>query len=143
MVLMLMIGVGRDGITIDLVEYEKFIKQHDVIEEFTTLQVAECSLIEQLRYIMYPSGGFIGPHTDGVKVCPQTFRCTKMTMILYLSDSDTGETIFLRGHKSDPVEYCKIKPRKGSMVLFQHHLLHMGDGVGKEGKILLRGDIVV
>lgn len=104
--------------------------------------MSKCSLIEQLRYITYPSGGYIGPHTDGVRVCPLTFKQTTMTMILYLQDSETGETKYLMGDKTNYTEVCGITPKKGNMLLFQHQLLHMGDGVGNEGKILLRGDIV-
>lgn len=120
-----------------------FKKELKLSEQFTMNQLKELSLIEQLRFIKYPSGGYIGPHTDGVRVCPKTFRATNLTMIVYLSDSETGETIFLRGDKSNPSSHCRVQPVKGSVLLFQHHLLHMGDGVGKEGKILLRGDIVV
>mgnify|MGYP005996229189 CR=1 FL=1 len=129
--------------------------ENEEFEEFQTTRAAasstaisrdcitQCLLIEQLRYIEYPSGGYIGPHTDGVRVCPVTLQATNMTMILYLQDSFTGETKFLHGTKSENKAICSITPRKGNMLIFQHHLLHMGDGVGNEGKILLRGDIVV
>ena len=95
-----------------------------------------------MRYIVYPSGGFIGPHTDGVRVCPDEGKQTAFTLIIYLKDSESGHTRFLSGTTKDYVELCSLQPKRGSALIFRHHLLHMGDGVGPEGKILLRGDII-
>ena len=99
-------------------------------------------LIKQLRFITYPIGGYIGPHTDGIRVCPDTLQFSNLTLILYLQTSNTGETKFLRGDKENYSEWYSVIPRKGSVLIFNHNLLHMGVGVGHEGKVLLRGDIV-
>jgi hypothetical protein len=99
-------------------------------------------LINNLRYIVYPAGGFIGPHTDGVRVCPDTGLQTSLTLIIYLQDSETGHTHFLKGDRTNYTEICSVLPQRGTALIFQHHLLHMGDGVGPEGKILFRGDML-
>jgi hypothetical protein len=129
------------SITVEEEEYQQFLKEWE--RPSSSLDMEHCHLIEQLRYISYPPGGFIGPHTDGVRVCPITLKATQVTLILYLQHSEAGQTRFLRGTKSDYTEFCAITPQKGSALLFRHQLLHLGDGVGPEGKLLLRGDLAV
>ena len=121
---------------------EEYVDFVDKIKNQSFETSSPVKLIKQLRFIVYPSGGYIGPHTDGIRVCPDEGKKTSFTLIIYLKDSETGHTRFLSGTTKDYTEMCSIQPKRGSALIFRHHLLHMGDGVGTEGKILLRGDIL-
>ena len=50
-----------------------------------------------------------------------------------------GHTLFLSGD-GDPV--ARVAPRKGSLLLFDHHLYHRGEGVRRGTKFCLRSDLL-
>ena len=103
-----------------------------------------------LRFIRYPPGGFIAPHTDGVRVDEPTGAATSVSLLLYLEeipDGEGGETTFLDklpdacADGEEPAVLCSVCPRAGSILLFPHELPHRGEAVGSHPKVLLRGDL--
>lgn len=104
-----------------------------------------------LRFISYPIGGFIAPHRDGVRVDSETGHTTSTSMLLYLEtvpEGEGAETTFLDRLPEEcsagesPSEVLKVRPIKGSLLLFPHDTPHQGEAVGgKFTKVLLRGDL--
>ena len=119
-------------------------------------------ILPSMRFIEYPSGGQIYPHTDGIMYDPLTERQSTTTFLLYLTTvQDGGTTDMLAGGKwgwgSNPdaerarygAEECsdyetrvlhEVRPLKGALIVFPHHAPHEGTGVFDEEKIILRGD---
>ena len=101
-----------------------------------------------LRFIHYPLGGFIAPHTDGVRVDSGTGRETRVSFLLYLAtvpEGEGGETTFLdrlpEHSDNEPRPLQRLRPVRGCMALFPHSAPHQGEAVGAYPKVLLRGDL--
>jgi hypothetical protein len=103
-----------------------------------------------LRFIRYPLGGFIAPHTDGVRVDECSGKLTRYSFLLYLAsvpEGEGGETTFLDrlpeacepGEQPETLD--SIRPIEGSILLFPHSTPHQGEAVGRHTKVLLRGDL--
>ena len=73
-------------------------------------------------------------HKDGRQnVCGNE---TLFTFLIYLNDGcHGGETLFRQGN-------LKVSPKKGSAIVFEHHLWHQGVEVESGVKFVLRSDIV-
>lgn len=85
----------------------------------------------------------------------QCLQASTTSFLLYLSTSvDTGETNFLvTGSEEDTRDQTdgedgassilySVQPQRGSLLVFPHDAYHEGVGVGAEGKILLRGNLL-
>eukprot|EP00746_Dinoflagellata_sp_MGD_P136073 gnl/MRDRNA2_/MRDRNA2_70061_c0_seq2.p1 gnl/MRDRNA2_/MRDRNA2_70061_c0~~gnl/MRDRNA2_/MRDRNA2_70061_c0_seq2.p1 ORF type:complete len:276 (+),score=30.83 gnl/MRDRNA2_/MRDRNA2_70061_c0_seq2:60-887(+) len=100
-------------------------------------------ICSQMRFLRYPPGGYIAPHTDGVRIDEDTLHETTTSFLLYLEDipeGEGGETEFLTSVENGDV-VASVLPKSGSILLFPHTVPHQGNGVGMHPKVLLRGDL--
>eukprot|EP01124_Arcella_intermedia_P017118 TRINITY_DN2380_c0_g1_i1.p1 TRINITY_DN2380_c0_g1~~TRINITY_DN2380_c0_g1_i1.p1 ORF type:complete len:130 (-),score=14.81 TRINITY_DN2380_c0_g1_i1:97-486(-) len=112
------------------------------IQERLPSPLAIRRVLSDLRFIDYPLGGFIAPHTDGTRVDKETLQSSTHTFLLYLSDAveGEGETEFLEDLQSCKV-VASVVPKAGWLLVFPHSIPHQGNCVGGSGKLLLRGDM--
>ncbi|KAL0491290.1 hypothetical protein AKO1_002373 [Acrasis kona] len=97
-------------------------------------------VLPSLRFIIYPSGGFIAPHVDGVRFDAVTQHPSTHSFLLYMIDTlEGGATEFLTAIRGGEVVET-IQPKRGSILIFPHNIPHQGTGVDTS-KILLRGDL--
>ena len=103
-----------------------------------------------LRFIRYPPGGYIAPHTDGVRCDEESGARTSTSFLLYLAtvpEGEGGETTFLSclpeecAVDEEPEVLGSVRPTAGSILLFAHGVAHRGEAVGVHPKLLLRGDL--
>lgn len=122
----------------------------DRLPEYVRKELGVSGCCSDLRYIRYPVGGYIAPHTDGIRVDEGTGKETIVSFLLYLEDvpeGEGGETSFLDRLPEDcasgeqPHVMVSIRPVRGSILLFPHSLPHQGEAVGRWPKVLLRGDM--
>jgi len=105
-----------------------------------------------LRFIDYPSGGYLVPHYDFPYKASER-SLTLFSLVLFLtSNSDEGGTRFIREYREDDdsdwgrparedeVLSC-VYPVAGSALLFPHHLLHEGQATLSR-KTIIRTDIL-
>ena len=104
------------------------------------------------RYIDYYKHGRLLPHYDYSFIDGRDR--TLYSVVIYLSDSYSGETAFLLDNQKnlwnkdlsdkDNFDYdviMKVSPKRGRILIFPHHLLHCGlESNGS--KVLLRTDMI-
>ena len=92
-------------------------------------------LNERLRYYRYKDGQQFKPHLDGAFKRGEG-DLSLVTMLMYLNEEfDGGETTFI-------LDFTKIKPNTGMVLLFDHKILHSGMPVTNAVKYVLRTDIM-
>lgn len=99
------------------------------------------SVNERLRFLRYDPGERFLPHFDGCYERPNGER-SYVTIQIYLNEGfEGGTTRFLNpAHGgSDFVDYV---PKTGSVLVFEHHLLHEGAELVKGRKYTIRSDIM-
>ncbi|HEY9132836.1 MAG TPA: 2OG-Fe(II) oxygenase [Dyella sp.] len=100
---------------------------------------------ERLRLCRYGPGQQFRIHRDGVHHRDPHCR-SALTFMVYLTDGaefDGGDTLFFAGgpgRPGDPV--ARIRPRRGSLILFDHDIWHAGDIVTRGSKHILRSDVL-
>ena len=110
-------------------------------------------LNERLRFLRYNSGMFFKPHYDGQYVrqsdasgSARNGETSFVTCQLYLNDNfEGGETRFLvppEKKSSLPFPSTDVIPKTGSVLLFQHDLLHEGRTVTAGCKYIMRTDVM-
>lgn len=123
------------------------------ITDWNENEVYRCVGINPLfRYIEYLKHGKLIPHYD-YSFSDGEFK-SLYSVVIYMSDNTDGETSFMvdeninvwnkdLADKSnfEYTEYLKIKPKKGRIVIFPHHLLHCGLEANDK-KVLLRSDLM-
>ncbi len=92
---------------------------------------------ERFRGYRYRNGQRFAPHFDGAYFRPDTGRGregSQLTLLFYLNEEfEGGETKFL--------DYeIAIAPKEGSLLLFEHAILHEGCAVTAGTKYVLRSD---
>lgn len=101
----------------------------------------------------------LDPHSDGTKVCDDTGLRSTHTMLLYLTDCETGgETLLMKEClTSIPANYRQLQslssgagaivfatqPLRGRILLFPHALPHAGAPVCSLPKICLRAEVTL
>lgn len=86
------------------------------------------------RFYRYLPGQKFSLHKDGRQNVHGNE--TLFTFLIYLNeDCIGGETFFRQGS-------LKISPKKGTAILFEHHLWHQGVEVQSGVKIVLRSDLI-
>ena len=91
-------------------------------------------LNEMIRFYKYEKGQRFRMHSD-MSYVRNGVECSFKTFIIYLNDDFIGgETEFIVG--------SKIKPKQGSLLVFDHQLKHQGNPVLQGTKYVLRTDIM-
>ncbi len=96
-------------------------------------------LNSRLRFLRYGPGNYFKAHYDQNVIMPEG-KVSYWTLQAYLNDDfEGGNLVFLElpGNKS-----VKIKPKEGSVVLFDQELLHKADEVESGVKYAVRTDVI-
>jgi len=109
-------------------------------------EIAAVGLNERLRFLKYGPGHFFAPHQDlrfvrGPEAGKRAGETSHITVQLYLNDRFRGgATRFL----SDPsgARHLDVKPKVGSVLIFDHDILHEGSKVTGGIKYSMRSDIM-
>lgn len=94
---------------------------------------------ERFRFYKYEPGQEFKIHMDGhYQRNIDSKSC--LTLLIYLSDDCTGgETSF---YTEEEDKFFTVTPEKGSLLLFQHRVLHAGEPVVSGTKYVLRTDVM-
>jgi len=106
-----------------------------------------CGLNERLRFLRYGPGDFFASHQDGTymrrdEAGPERRgECSLLTCQLYLNEGfQGGATRFHDGY--DEAKAIDVVPRTGSVLLFEHRLLHEGSLLVAGCKYVIRTDVM-
>jgi WD40 repeat protein len=106
-------------------------------------------LNERIRVCRYRPGQRFGIHQDGVH--HRGPRCRSLlTFMIYLTDGgdfEGGDTLFYAGgpgtgEGGTPRVVARVRPRAGSLIVFDHRIWHAGDTVRSGVKHILRSDLI-
>ena len=108
------------------------------------------SVNERFRLCRYRAGQQFNIHQDGVHHRALGLQ-SRLTFMVYLTDGDAfegGDTLFYSagpagdasGHAAS--EIGQVRPRAGSLILFDHSLWHAGAVVTRGVKHILRSDVL-
>jgi len=124
-------------------DLEKKVKTAPWLNQGEGEPIEAVGLNERLRFLKYGQGNFFGPHKDiryvrGIECGDRAGETSHVTVQLYLNDKFKGGTTrFLAGKR-----YLDVKPRAGSVLIFDHELLHEGSEVTSGRKYSVRSDIM-
>ncbi|ESP04160.1 hypothetical protein LOTGIDRAFT_170992 [Lottia gigantea] len=97
-------------------------------------------LNERLRFLRYDAGGFFKPHYDGNYI-RENGEKSYITILLYLNEGfDGGSTTFLSAMNEE--ERVEFVPQTGTILVFQHDILHEGSKLINARKYALRTDVM-
>lgn len=103
------------------------------------------SINARFRLCRYRPGQSFGLHQDGVHHRGAGLR-SALTFMVYLTDGECfagGDTVFHDGGPGTPArEIGRVRPRAGSLILFDHALWHAGETVTAGVKHVLRSDVL-
>jgi len=94
-----------------------------------------CGANERLRCYRYEQGQYFAPHFDGAFTRHRGER-SLLTMMVYLNACEAG------GHTALLDLELTVQPRRGTALLFNHHLLHEGARVERGIKYAVRTDLM-
>ena len=144
----------------------KPILLQNLSKEFMEAFGPPLGLNPRLRILKYDSedNDYFSPHYDATTTTtttttttnsnttnhlpPNTELQSEITVLLYLNqDFQGGRTLFLdRSDPSNVGKICPVKPRQGSILLFDHGLFHSGEAVSSNAphgtKFILRTDVM-
>lgn len=96
-------------------------------------------LNERLRFLRYDPGEYFKPHYDG-RYERETGEKSYFTIQVYLNEGyKGGSTNFLSRNRKEKVEFI---PKLGSILVFQHDMLHEGSELISGRKYTIRTDIM-
>lgn len=120
-----------------------------------------CAVSPMMRYMKYEKGGEHYPHYDAGYIYPDNRYRSLVSMVLYFTDNESGETRFIQDHQkwvpiqernhndwtrpaNDSEVVQAVKPRKGRLLFFNHRLCHdVSKYLGAEGaRIIIRTDLI-
>lgn len=97
------------------------------------------ALNERLRVLYYQPGQYFKPHFDGEYRRPNGER-SYITIQVYLNEGfKGGETTFM---DAPDKELCPVVPKTGSVLVFQHDILHEGSTLIAGEKYTIRTDVM-
>ncbi|MGO4701297.1 2OG-Fe(II) oxygenase [Dyella sp. 2RAB6] len=103
---------------------------------------------ERLRLCRYRPGQQFHIHQDGVHHRGPDCR-SMLTFMVYLTDGDEfegGDTLFYGAGPAQGEDernvIARIRPRAGSLILFDHGVWHAGETVTRGTKYVLRSDLI-
>ncbi len=109
------------------------------------------SVNERFRFCRYQADQAFHIHQDGVHQRGPMLQ-SRLTFMIYLTDGDDfegGDTLFFAGGpgtnvdgQSHPPVVARVRPRRGSLILFEHHLWHAGATVTQGIKHIVRSDVM-
>jgi predicted 2-oxoglutarate/Fe(II)-dependent dioxygenase YbiX len=106
------------------------------------------SINERFRLCRYQSGQRFHIHQDGVHHRGPNCR-SMLTFMVYLADGDDfdgGDTLFYaagpRAGEGGSNLVARVRPRAGSLIVFDHSIWHAGEEVTRGVKYVLRSDIL-
>jgi predicted 2-oxoglutarate/Fe(II)-dependent dioxygenase YbiX len=101
---------------------------------------------ERLRFLRYDPGDYFRPHEDGSYFRPDGTEASFITLQMYLNQGfKGGETTFFSTDYYECPEKARrlaIVPRTGSILVFEHWLLHEGSLLNEGRKYSLRTDVM-
>lgn len=109
----------------------------------TALPIRSVGLNERLRVLKYSQGEYFGSHCDTKFVRGPNFgdkagETSHVSVQIYLNDKfKGGQTRFHGGGK-----HYDVKPKTGSILIFDHNLLHQGAVVKAGKKYVVRTDVM-
>lgn len=100
-------------------------------------------LNERLRFLKYDPGDFFATHCDGCyrrpSDHPNSGDTSYYTLMLYLNEGfDGGSTRF----NSLSTEYFDVIPKVGSVLVFEHNMVHSGEVLINGTKYAMRTDVM-
>ena len=128
-----------------------FEKEESQVSELWKLK----KLNPRLRACRYLPEQYFNRHRDGVFYESPDTR-SFLTFMVYLDEPPAfsgGDTVFevetpaavaggADGRKENSVELIRVTPRRGSMIVFQHDIMHYGAVCNSGSKHLLRSDVL-
>lgn len=105
---------------------------------------------ERFRFCRYRAGQQFNLHQDGVHHRGPGVQ-SRLTFMVYLTDGeafDGGDTLFYSAgpggdENGEPARLIgRVRPRAGSLILFDHGLWHSGETVSRGAKHILRSDVI-
>lgn len=138
---------------------ERAIKKSDAFPKIYKNEIYS-GVSPYFRVMKYKNGGLHFPHYDSdyKYLSPYDEYATRYSLVMYLTDNDTGEIAFVEDKREDSLVeemldwdrqadeeeiYLKIKPKKGKIVLFPHHLCHcVLEYKEQKERVMIRGDII-
>ena len=98
-------------------------------------------LNERLRFYRYDPGQKFDWHQDGYFERDNGER-SQFTFMVYLNEGYTGGGTSFRDSYGRLFEDFTVTPKRGSALLFYHHLDHRGDEVTVGRKYVIRSDVM-
>jgi predicted 2-oxoglutarate/Fe(II)-dependent dioxygenase YbiX len=103
------------------------------------------SVNERFRLCRYRAGQQFNIHQDGVHHRGEGLQ-SRLTFMVYLTDGDDfegGDTLFYSAGPAGRAQVIgRVRPRAGSLILFDHSLWHAGAVVTRGVKHILRSDVL-
>lgn len=100
---------------------------------------------DRFRFCRYRAAQSFGIHQDGVHHRSETHR-SLLTFMIYLTDGSQftgGDTVFYDSGPGGPArEVARVRPRAGSLIVFDHSLWHAGESLTAGVKHVLRSDVL-
>lgn len=105
---------------------------------------------ERFRFCRYRAGQQFNLHQDGVHHRGPGLQ-SRLTFMVYLTDGDAfdgGDTLFYSAGPAGDANGAparligRVRPRAGSLILFDHRLWHSGETVSRGVKHILRSDVI-
>lgn len=102
-------------------------------------EVTYTNLNPTMRFYRYEVGEYFKAHKDGGYQLGD--KESLITLLLYLNDTDGGETLLMPDGPSKTESFISILPKAGDILLFNHNSWHEGKPVNSGKKYVLRSDI--
>ncbi len=101
---------------------------------------------ERFRLCRYGANQQFNIHQDGIHHRDANTE-SRLTFLVYLNDGeefDGGDTLFFAGGPAGGAPACiaRVRPRVGSLIVFDHDLWHAGEQVTAGVKHILRSDVL-
>ncbi|XP_061178043.1 uncharacterized protein LOC133186760 [Saccostrea echinata] len=98
-------------------------------------------LNERLRFLRYDPGEYFKPHFDGPYIRDNGDK-SYVTVQIYLNEGfEGGSTTFLDSYAGGDCG-VEVVPKTGSVLIFQHDILHEGSELIKGRKYAIRTDVM-
>lgn len=126
-----------------------FVQRQHQTRGGNPLSVTSVGLNERLRILRYDPGTYFAPHFDGAYRRNQAAggpphrvgECSQVTLLLYLNGGYKGGATRFLQHEDSSQGYT-VPSRAGSVLLFDHDVLHEGATLEVGRKYIVRTDVM-